>query len=192
MSARYPFLECRLAPAFEADEITERRLDGVPQVHQCGLHFLLFLEPRYSRGNRDKVQKYSRTSKSAQPLNLRPVLCRGIHSEFNARIPFESPFAIEKVNVVIRQRAVTRVRIPLGSLSALRRATQLQQRIHSRPPSNNGNSGVGCILPFFEVIMADLAGPAATWDTCSNSLAEPDATWFRLGEPQRSRSRPES
>jgi hypothetical protein len=38
----------------------------------------------------------------------------------------------------------------------------------SRPPSDSGDSGVGCILPFLEVIVADSAGPAATWDSCSN------------------------
>jgi hypothetical protein len=27
-------------------------------------------------------------------------------------------------------------------------------------------------LPFFAVIMADLAGPAVTWDTCSNTLRQ--------------------
>jgi hypothetical protein len=70
--------------------------------------------------------------------------------------------------------AVTRARIPLGSLSMLRRANQLQQRIYSpsnsRPPSNNGDCGIGCILPFPEVVMADSAGPAVTWGTCSNSF----------------------
>jgi len=65
-----------------------------------------------------------------------------------------------------------RVRIPLGSLSALCRANQLQQRLYSLLQSasiNKGDSGLGCILPFFEIILADLAGLAATRETCSNS-----------------------
>ena len=43
---------------------------------------------------------------------------------------------------------------------------------HGGYSSNNGDSDVGCILPFFEVITADLTGPAVTWDTCSNSLRQ--------------------
>jgi len=30
--------------------------------------------------------------------------------------------------------------------------------------------GVGCFLAFFVVVMADLTGPAVTWDTCSINL----------------------
>jgi hypothetical protein len=32
---------------------------------------------------------------------------------------------------------------------------------------------VGCILPVFEVILADLSGPAATWDTIEQLETDP-------------------
>ena len=83
------------------------------------------------------------------------------------------------MDMSVRVIGKTRVRIPLGSpvpspwkISFNKGSTAC----HSRPPSNNGDSGLGCILPLFEVIMADLAGPAVTWDTCSNSLRQIEPT----------------
>jgi hypothetical protein len=41
---------------------------------------------------------------------------------------------------------------------------------HSGPSSNKGDRVLGCFLPFFEVVTADVTGPAATWSTCSTKL----------------------
>jgi hypothetical protein len=60
---------------------------------------------------------------------------------------------------------------------------QLQQKIHSisqQSSSKYADRDVGCFLQFFEVVMADLTGPAAPWDTCliklKNSSAERQAS----------------
>ena len=36
-----------------------------------------------------------------------------------------------------------------------------------RSSSNYGDRDVGCFLQFFEVVMTDLTGQAAPWDTCT-------------------------
>jgi hypothetical protein len=73
--------------------------------------------------------------------------------------------------------AVTRVRIPLGSLSMLRRANQLQQRIYSPSQSASIKQWRRRYWLHFAISRGRhgrVTGPAVTWDTCSNSLRQID------------------
>jgi hypothetical protein len=57
-----------------------------------------------------------------------------------------------------------------GCYSAQTSFSKASTARHSGPSSNKGDRVLGCFLPFFEVVTADVTGPAATWSTCSTKL----------------------
>jgi hypothetical protein len=64
------------------------------------------------------------------------------------------------------------VRVVEGATPRKPASAKVLQLITVDPSSNDGVSNIGCIVQFFEVVMADLTDPAATCDTCSNGLGQ--------------------